>query len=118
LTIALWKCFPDPFLQTHVRKPNKNKSAKGDKKMDLDVLTVKIKTIISNQLGVDAEAVIPEAHLVDDLGTDSLDVVELVMALEEAFNIEIPDSVAEKIRTVRDIITFFQHKLQLSPQPA
>ncbi len=67
---------------------------------------LKIIDIIANQLGVDKEVVTPEANIVDDLGADSLDVVELVMALEEAFDTEIPDDDAEKIRTVKDIFDY------------
>ncbi len=68
----------------------------------------KIVDIIANQLGVDKDIVTPGANIVDDLGADSLDVVELVMALEEAFDIEIPDEDAEKIRTVQDIFAYLQ----------
>jgi acyl carrier protein len=70
----------------------------------------KIIDIISNQLGVDKEMVTPGANIVDDLGADSLDVVELVMALEEAFDTEIPDEDAEKIRTVQDILNYMSKK--------
>ncbi|MEM5788932.1 MAG: acyl carrier protein [Syntrophobacteraceae bacterium] len=66
----------------------------------------KIIDIIANQLGVDKDMVTPQANIVDDLGADSLDVVELVMALEEAFDMEIPDEDAEKIRTVQDIFQY------------
>ena len=66
----------------------------------------KIIDIIANQLGVDKETVTSQANIVDDLGADSLDVVELVMALEEAFDTEIPDEEAEKIRTVQDIFDY------------
>lgn len=62
----------------------------------------KVKQIIVEQLGVDEGEVTPNASFVDDLGADSLDIVELVMAFEEAFDIEIPDEDAEKIRTVKD----------------
>lgn len=64
----------------------------------------KVKKIIVDQLGVDAAEVTPEASFVEDLGADSLDTVELVMALEEEFGIEIPDEEAEKIVTVKDAI--------------
>jgi len=64
----------------------------------------KVKEIIVEQLGVDAEEVTPEASFIDDLGADSLDTVELVMAFEEEFDIEIPDEVAEKIATVKDAV--------------
>jgi acyl carrier protein len=62
----------------------------------------RVKQIIVEQLGVDEAVVTPNASFVDDLGADSLDTVELVMAFEEAFEIEIPDEDAEKIRTVKD----------------
>jgi acyl carrier protein len=68
----------------------------------------KIVDIIANQLGVDKDMVTAEANIVDDLGADSLDVVELVMALEEAFDMEIPDEDAENIRTVRDIFEYLK----------
>jgi len=70
----------------------------------------KIIEIIANQLGVDKEMVTSGANIVDDLGADSLDVVELVMALEEAFDTEIPDEDAEKIRTVQDILDYMKKK--------
>lgn len=70
----------------------------------------KIINIIANQLGVDKEMVTANANIVDDLGADSLDVVELVMALEEAFDTEIPDEDAEKIRTVQDIFDYMEKK--------
>ena len=66
----------------------------------------KVKQIISEQLGVDENEVTPSASFVDDLGADSLDTVELVMAFEEAFDIEIPDEDAEKIRTVQDAVDY------------
>ncbi|MEA2339603.1 MAG: acyl carrier protein [Thermoanaerobaculia bacterium] len=66
----------------------------------------RVKAIIVEQLGVDAEEVKPEASFVEDLGADSLDTVELIMAFEEEFGIEIPDDEAEKIKTVRDAATY------------
>ena len=66
----------------------------------------KVKSIIVEQLGVDEEEVTPDASFVDDLGADSLDTVELVMAFEEEFNIEIPDDAAEKIKKVGDAISY------------
>ncbi|HGE72342.1 MAG: acyl carrier protein [Candidatus Poribacteria bacterium] len=66
----------------------------------------RIKEIIMEQLGVDEDQITPEASFIDDLGADSLDTVELVMAFEEEFNIEIPDEDAEKIRTVQDVIDY------------
>ena len=69
-------------------------------------LDAKVKEIIVDQLGVNADEVTNEASFIDDLGADSLDTVELVMALEEEFNMEIPDEEAEKIKTVGDAIEF------------
>ena len=66
----------------------------------------KVKGIIVEQLGVDEAEVVPEAHFIDDLGADSLDTVELVMALEEEFGIEISDEDAEKIQTVGDVLKY------------
>jgi acyl carrier protein len=77
--------------------------AAGDK---LKEITEKVKQIISEQLGVEEGEVTSSASFVDDLGADSLDTVELVMALEEHFDIEIPDDAAEKIRTVQDAIDY------------
>ena len=71
-------------------------------------LEEKVKKIIVDQLGVDAAEVTPEASFIEDLGADSLDTVELVMALEEEFGIEIPDEEAEKIATVRDAIEYIK----------
>ena len=68
----------------------------------------KVKQIIVEQLGVDEAEVTPTAHFVDDLGADSLDIVELVMAFEEAFEIEIPDEDAEKMQTVKEAVEYVQ----------
>ncbi len=68
----------------------------------------RVKEIITEQLGVSADQVTPEASFIDDLGADSLDQVELVMALEEEFEIEIPDEDAEKMTTVRDAIEYLR----------
>jgi acyl carrier protein len=70
----------------------------------------KVKEIISKQLGVNAAEVVPEASFVEDLGADSLDTVELVMAFEEAFAIEIPDEDAEKIVKVKDAVEYINNK--------
>ena len=71
----------------------------------------KVKEIIVEQLGVDEAQVKPEASFIDDLGADSLDTVELVMAFEEKFDIEIPDEDAEKMRTVGDAMAYLSTKL-------
>ena len=71
----------------------------------------KVKNIIVEQLGVSADEVVPEASFVDDLGADSLDLVELVMVLEEEFGKEIPDEDAEKIQTVQDAISYINEHM-------
>ena len=72
----------------------------------------RVKEIIIEQLGVKEEEVVPEASFVDDLGADSLDLVELVMLLEEEFGQEIPDEDAEKIQTVQDAVDYITSHLQ------
>ena len=76
------------------------------------VIDEKVKQIVVEQLGVEEGEVTPSASFVDDLGADSLDQVELVMAFEEAFGIEIPDEDAEKIATVKDAITYMDKHAQ------
>ena len=68
-----------------------------------DELELRVRNLVAEQLGVDLAEVRPDAHILDDLGADSLDVVELVMALEESFDIEIPDSAVEGLRTIADV---------------
>ncbi|MBC7420762.1 MAG: acyl carrier protein [Bdellovibrio sp.] len=70
----------------------------------------KVKDIIVEQLGVDPEKVKSEASFIDDLGADSLDIVELVMAMEEEFDLEIPDEDAEKLKSVNDVQTYLASK--------
>lgn len=70
----------------------------------------RVKSIIAEQLGVNMEEVTPEASFIEDLGADSLDIVELIMALEEEYDMEIPDEDAEKIQTVDDVVTYIQGK--------
>ena len=74
----------------------------------MPVVEEKVKQIIVDQLGVEPSEVTPTASFVDDLGADSLDRVELIMALEETFGVEIPDDHAEKISTVQDAIDYIQ----------
>jgi len=70
----------------------------------------KVKDIIVEQLGVDPDKVKAEASFIDDLGADSLDIVELVMAMEEEFDLEIPDEDAEKLKTVQDVASYLTKK--------
>ena len=73
----------------------------------------KIKTIVAEQLGVDESQVTEDASFIDDLGADSLDTVELIMAFEEEFDVEIPDEDAQKIKTVKDVIDYIESKKYL-----
>ena len=66
----------------------------------------KVKEIVVEQLGVDADDVNIDSTFIDDLGADSLDIFELIMAFEEEFNVEIPDEIAEKIKTVKDTVDY------------
>ncbi|NLM17465.1 MAG: acyl carrier protein [Candidatus Riflebacteria bacterium] len=68
----------------------------------------KVQTIITEKLSVDKNQVTPTANFIEDLGADSLDTVELVMALEEAYNLDIPDDQAEKLRTVQDVVNYIE----------
>ena len=77
----------------------------------MSAIAEKVKSVIAEQLGVKAEEVTDQAKFVDDLGADSLDTVELVMALEEEYGIEIPDEDAEKLTTVGDAIKYIDEKL-------
>ena len=70
----------------------------------------KIREIIIEQLGVAAEEVVPEASFIDDLGADSLDIVELVMAIEEEFGLEIPDEDAERMQNIGDVISYVEER--------
>ena len=71
----------------------------------------KVRDIVVEQLGVEADEINIDSTFIDDLGADSLDIVELIMAFEEEFGIEIPDEAAEKIKTVQDVVTYIdQHK--------
>jgi acyl carrier protein len=71
----------------------------------------RIREIIVDQLGVPSGEVVPEASFIDDLGADSLDIVEFVMAIEEAFDLEIPDDDAGKIQTIQDAISYVDERI-------
>jgi acyl carrier protein len=75
-------------------------------------LDERITEIIVTQLGTTAAEIVPEASFIDDLGADSLDIVELVMAMEEAFDIEIPDDDAEKLQTIGDAVGYLKARLE------
>jgi acyl carrier protein len=79
--------------------------------MEID-LEQRISEMIIEQLGTTKEEIVPEASFIDDLGADSLDIVELVMAMEETFDIEIPDDDAEKIQTIGDAVTYLRDRLE------
>ena len=80
--------------------------------MNTEEVFEKVKAIIVEQLGVVESSVEMEASFIDDLGADSLDIVELVMALEEEFDMEIPDSDAEKVVTVGDVVEYIKENVQ------
>ncbi|MBD2355088.1 acyl carrier protein [Tolypothrix sp. FACHB-123] len=82
--------------------------------MSQDEVLEKVKKVVIEQLGVDAEKITPQATFIDDLGADSLDIVELVMAFEEEFDIEIPDEAAEKILSVQDAVNYIKEKAAAS----
>jgi acyl carrier protein len=77
----------------------------------MSTIEERVKKIVAEQLGVKEEEITPEASFVDDLGADSLDTVELVMALEEEFELEIPDEDAEKIATIQDAVNYIKSNI-------
>jgi len=79
--------------------------------MSSEEILEKVKNVVVEQLGVTEGSVTLEASFIDDLGADSLDIVELIMALEEEFNIEIPDSDAEKVVTVGDVVDYIKENV-------
>jgi acyl carrier protein len=79
---------------------------------ELSQLEERVTAIIVEQLGATKEEIVPEASFIDDLGADSLDIVELVMAMEETFDIEIPDDDAEKIQTIGDAVAYLRDRLE------
>merc|ERR1719356_1530221 len=100
-----------PITSRHARgMSSADRSRSAFVSMEEDV-EAKVKDVIVEQLGVEADAVKPDASFTEDLGADSLDAVELIMALEEAFDIEIPDEEAEKIATPADCVAAIKAKL-------
>jgi acyl carrier protein len=93
------------------RAIGQQQSPKRNGKIDMSETAERVKKIVVEHLGVEAEKVTEDASFIDDLGADSLDIVELVMAFEEEFGVEIPDDAAEKITTVKDAIAYIDsHK--------
>jgi acyl carrier protein len=78
----------------------------------MEAVVQRVSSIVGEQLGVEEADLVPEASLLDDLGADSLDVVELVMALEEEFGIEVPDDDVENIRTIQDIVQYVEGRAE------
>jgi acyl carrier protein len=102
--MAAWSCSIQYRKQPETHHPEQEVVMADDSQQ-------KVIDLIVDQLGVDADNVTPEAHFIDDLGADSLDTVELVMAFEEEFDIEIPDEDAEKLETVGNAIDYLNKRL-------
>ncbi|MBQ9267028.1 MAG: acyl carrier protein [Clostridia bacterium] len=85
------------------------KQKKGVFGVNPDAILEKVKEVIVDQLGVDEEIIKTDTSFIDDLGADSLDIVELILALEEEFDIQIPDNEAEKISTVGDVVEYIKN---------
>jgi acyl carrier protein len=100
-------CPDNPFFRaTYTRATNINRTNFMAEKS----IEEKVKDIIVEQLGVNPEQVTPQASFIEDLGADSLDIVELVMAFEEEFGVEVPDEDAEKLQTVGDVIKYIEER--------
>ena len=91
---------------------SKEKQRKATEEKEVKVIKDKLKKIIVEQLGVEEEEVVDDASFIDDLGGDSLDHVELIMAVEEEFNIDIPDAEAERIDTVQSAVSYIHHRIK------
>ncbi|GAA7098038.1 hypothetical protein HpBGD15_11320 [Helicobacter pylori] len=103
------ECLNDEELQNNLGEWRRSKNQQNNNKAFNTNLFEDIQAVIAEQLNVDAAQVTPEAEFVKDLGADSLDVVELIMALEEKFGIEIPDEQAEKIVNVGDVVKYIEN---------
>jgi len=101
---------PTAVLNAKSTNPQFEKSANKISLMSEKSIEEKIKDIIVEQLGVNPEQVTPSASFIGDLGADSLDTVELVMAFEEEFGVEVPDEDAEKLQTVSDVVKYIEDK--------
>ncbi len=101
----------DEELQNNLREWRRSKNSQNNNKAFNTNLFETIQAVIAEQLNIDASQVTPEAKFVKDLGVDSLDIVELIMALEERFGIEIPDEQAEKIVNVGDVMRYIEKQL-------
>jgi acyl carrier protein len=113
--IALAKILPLRLFSQSKPQPQKNRNpASGPK----DAIADKVKDIVVEQLGVDQRAVVPTARFVEDLGADSLDQVELIMAFEEAFDLEIPDDACPKLKTVQGAIDYIKAHMKHAKEPA
>jgi acyl carrier protein len=99
-----------PFTVTDLVQPSRRPPEDPERSIDMSDIADRVKKIVVEHLGVEEDKVKEAASFIDDLGADSLDTVELVMAFEEEFGIEIPDDAAEKILTVKDAIDFIQSK--------
>jgi acyl carrier protein len=89
---------------------------KGGIPMSTVEMETRLRSLVIEQLGVDETVLKPESSFTDDLGADSLDLVELIMAIEEEFGIEIPDDQAEEIRTVGDAVAYLKKNIPVQPQ--
>jgi acyl carrier protein len=98
----------DGFITCWSKKRTKRIIPKLNKDFNMSDIAERVKKIVVEHLGVEEAKALPNASFIDDLGADSLDTVELVMAFEEEFNIEIPDDAAEKILTLQDAVNFIQ----------
>jgi acyl carrier protein len=87
------------------------RAAQEERQVEMQ-LEERVCELIVEQLGVSREEIVPEASFIDDLGADSLDIVELVMAMEETFDIEIPDDDAEKIQTIGDAFSYLRERVE------
>jgi acyl carrier protein len=106
-TFRRWFC-PEGYVRRAAKSPalGRNDFRRDGKDKKMSDIAERVKKIVVEHLGVEAAQVKEDAKFIDDLGADSLDTVELVMAFEEEFSIEIPDDAAEKIQTVGDAINF------------